>query len=317
MSQCPQCGMSIIQKNLNRHLKNSCYGNPRMSSSNSEIDITMETTKKVIKMKNVAPAQMKEIATSLTSDIFSLPQSVKSVPSIIPSNTPVIPSQMEDILAENARLKSALKLMSEEKDKGSLTINQTIINQTVNQTVHQTVQIFDSKSFNLYDHVLNLCGGDTKKTISKIFSLVRGKKTKKNKYDHPELEKLFPSEVFSKILTRGGKDIDGNYKYEYVGENGKELCGTDYIDKVMENIITNGGTACYNKAIEESNDRYEKDQELGKPDQDCGATNYLMEYSGIYGNQGDDLMSKISDYRKLRPDPKHVDNTVARITNRN
>jgi hypothetical protein len=328
MYQCPKCGKSLAHKDsVNRHLKKYCYANsvvPTLnlvkSTLNSDVDITTETTtktetvKKVIKLKNVASVHATEVVTSVIGNSLSFPT---STPAIAPVHVGSLIVPIPDLVEsekdqEIARLRKELKLRDQEREKGSLTINQTIINQTINQTVN----IFNPKCLNLYDHVLGLCDGDVKRTISKIYSLFKGKKTKKNKYDHPELEKLLPNEVFGPILKRAGKDVDGNYKYEYAGDNGVETCGTEYVDKVIGNIIVNGGLLCYNKAIEESNKLYENEEESNRNDRDGGATDYLINYGGIYGNQDDDLMTKAQTYMKTAVDPKHMDNTIARITNR-
>jgi hypothetical protein len=284
MSACSKCGLILSHpKSIYRHLKKYCKGETTEvdSEMTTDVEITTETTttKKIIKLKNVGLKQANEIAQ----------MSVDAQSSNLNSND-TIHAELSNLRAEVAELRKL-------KETPSVIVNQTINN---------TVNIFDKRCINLFEHLLKQCDNDLKRTASKIYSLFRGKKTRKTKYDYQDLEKILPPEVFSKILKRTGKDINGNYKYEYVGSDGVETCSTEHVDKILEDIMTDSGLQCYSQAIKESNDAYSRDEEMDNVRGEGGATNYLMEYS---------LMSKIQDYRKLVCDPKHLDNTVARITN--
>jgi hypothetical protein len=272
----------------------------------------------IIQLKNIGLNQVREIAQQALNDHSSVPQTEgalndhSSVPQTdgvegLDGNIHISTSLDLDLREELSNLRAEVADLRKSKEVSNVTINQTIINNTVN--------IFDKRCMNLFNHLLKQCDNDLKRTASKIYSLFRGKKTRKTKYDYQDLVNILPPEVFSKILKRTGKDINGNYKYEYVGSDGVETCSTEHVDKILEDIMTDSGLQCYSQAIKESNDAYSRDEEMDNVRGEGGATNYLMEYSGIYGNQGEDLMSKIQDYRKLVCDPKHLDNTVARITN--
>ena len=185
------------------------------------------------------------------------------------------------------------------------TVNNTVNNTTNNNTVNNTIiNTFDAKSIKVFSHLVKLNANDQLKAIKFIYDFMSGKRST-NKFDSSDLEKLLPPEIFCPIIKRAGRDTEGNYRYEYLENGKKKFCGTQYVDKVLTNIITDCGLESYNAAIDDS---------FEKCHPSLNASYQLENYGGIYGNKQSDFCSKMLNYRKIEVEPNHLDKTVDRIT---
>jgi hypothetical protein len=291
MIDCPNCGITISRKgDLKRHIERYCY----KKESTPQL---IKPSKLPIKLRNINQGPIRILA---DADLLKENQMLRE--RLIHLQT--VASRPSNVIA------------SVTGDNNTTTLGETNVNITIiNKIDSEGDGNFHSKCLNLFEYVLNECDGNRSRAISKIRNIFRKKRTAKNKYDLPELEKLFPPEKFKGLLKRVGKDPNGDYQYSYKKNNKMEICGTDHIDKVLGTIISDAGLLTFNAAIQDSRNSHEKSGTGEEDDGNGGVARHLStNYGDIYGKPGDDLISKVNSFRNLQSDPKHLDHTVSRIT---
>jgi hypothetical protein len=277
---CTYCDTKFSkQYNLNRHLDGRCYKKPSLPQ---------------IQLK-------------------STPPTTESITSVSNNDTmdPDIRHQLQELTA-------MVKQLMENSQKPSTTniighgnvINSGVINNTASLQTPRP-DTFDDKCFNLGQHILDLNSGDLTASLRTIYNLVKTKRTTRTKFDFPNLNQLFPKQAFDNYIKPLGKDESGDYKYECLDRGAKKILTTIEVDKIFTAIITNAAYLCNGMAIHQSLNSYEKNHK--KSDLDGGASSYLMDYGGAYGNPDDDINNKIAKFRALSAEKVHICRFVSSV----
>ena len=175
-------------------------------------------------------------------------------------------------------------------------VNVTNINNTINLS-------FNDHMIDLFSDMEKLHG--SQKGTQIVHNAIKDK-TKHNKFN--SVISFFNPNIFSKVIKYAGKDQHGDDQYQCL-ENEKLVTNNcRKVDKVFTDILTNGVLKASNKAINDALDSYDPLVE------DSVSTTLVVNYDGIYGNPKNDAMSSIEKFRNIVADPKHIRNTVEKIT---
>lgn len=259
------------QYNLNRHLDGRCHKKPIPP-----------------KIKLKFNAQSNEISTTKSN-----------------TNTNAMDPDIRHQLQELTNMVRQLQLNSQKPSTTNIIGNGNVVNSNmITHTNPSIPKTFDDKCFNLGQHLLDLNSGDLSASFRTIYNLVKTKRTSRSKFDFPNVNQLFPKEAFENYIKPLGKDDYGDYKYECLDKGEKRILSTIEVDKIFTAIITNAAYLCNEQAIHQSLNSYEKDP--NKSNLDGGASSYLMDFGGAYGNPDDDINNKIAKFRALTAEKLHM-----------